>query len=87
MIRTITKSGKMTMKSVVANNRFVVGDVVSWKSDSGSQYTGTVSTIKEGDHDDLIVVCLANGQYRSFYDNATDVTFLNDHTTKWRTGW
>lgn len=72
MIRTITKSGKMTMKSVVASIRFVVGDVVAWKSDSGSQYTGTVVNIKVGDHDDLIVVCLANGQYRSFYDNATD---------------
>lgn len=61
------------MKSVVASMRFVVGDVVSWKSDSGNQYSGTVSTIRVSDHhDDLIVVCLANGQYRSFYDNATD---------------
>ena len=84
------------MKSVVSNNRFVIGDVVSWKSDSksqcvagvvGVQYSGAVVDIKVGDHDDLIIVRLANGQHRSFYDNATDVTFLNDHTTKWRTGW
>jgi uncharacterized protein YijF (DUF1287 family) len=66
------KNGELTMKSVVASNRFAVGDVVSWKSDSGNQYTGTVASIKQGDHDDLIVVQLANGKYRSFYDNATD---------------
>ena len=71
MIRMKTKKGKMMMKNVVASVRFAVGDVVSWKSDSGKQYTGTVVNIKEGSHDDLIVVSLANGQYRSFYDNAT----------------
>ena len=69
------------MKSVVASVRFVVGDIVSWKSDSKSQcvagvvgvrYSGTVVDIKVGDHDDLIIVRLVNGQHRSFYDNATD---------------
>lgn len=60
------------MKTVSASIRFVVGDVVSWKSKSGNEYTGTVASIKLGERDDLIVVELPNGQYRSFYDNATD---------------
>lgn len=72
MITMVTKKGMMKMKSVVASMRFVVGDVVSWKSKNGNQYTGTVVNIKEGSHDDLIVVSLANGQHRSFYDNSTD---------------
>ena len=87
MIRMRKKNGELMMKNVVANNRFVVGDVVSWKSNSGSEYTGSVVCIKEGDNDDLIIVELPNGQHRSFYDLATDVTFHNDRTTKWRTGW
>ena len=60
------------MKSVYATARFVTGDIVSWKSKSGNEYTGYVVDIKEGDNDDLIVVELPNGQHRSFYDNATD---------------
>lgn len=72
MIRMTKKNGELTMKSVVASNRFAVGDVVSWKSKSGNEYTGTVASIKLGERDDLIVVELPNGQYRSFYDNATD---------------
>ena len=72
MITMITKKGKLKMKSVVASTRFVVGDIVSWTSKSGNEYKGKVVSIKEGASDDLIVVELSNGQYRSFYDNATD---------------
>jgi len=72
MIRMVTQNGELKMKSVVATNRFVIGDVVSWKSKNGNDYTGTVVSIKEGSNDDLIVVELSNGQHRSFYDNATD---------------
>jgi uncharacterized protein YijF (DUF1287 family) len=75
MIRTRKRNGELTMKSVVATNRFVVGDVVSWKSDSGNEYTGTIASIKQGDRDDLIIVRLADGKYRSFYDNATEVYY------------
>lgn len=71
------------MKSVVATNRFVIGDVVSWTSKNGSQYKGAVVSIKEGVSDDLIIVRLNNGQHRSFYDLSTDVTFHKDNTTKW----
>jgi hypothetical protein len=76
MITTITKKGKLKMKTVESSVRFVVGDMVSWKSGSGNEYTGTVVSIKQGTNDDLIVVRLANGQHRSFYDNATDYTIL-----------
>lgn len=62
----------MKMKNVGATVRFAVDDVVSWKSKSGNVYTGTVVGIKQGSSDDLIIVRLANGQHRSFYDNATD---------------
>ena len=72
MIRMTKKNGELTMKSVVATNRIVIGDIVSWKSESGNEYTGAVVRIRQGEHDDLIVVCLPNGQHRSFYDNATD---------------
>jgi hypothetical protein len=72
MIRMTTKKGKLKMKSVVATMRFVVGDIVSWKSKSGNEYKGSVVGIKEGFHDDLIVVEMADGQHRSFYDNATN---------------
>jgi hypothetical protein len=72
MIRMRKKNGELKMKSVVASIRFVVGDVVSWTSKSGNQYTGTVVSIKEGANDDLIVVRLPDGRYGSFYDNATD---------------
>lgn len=72
MITMKASKGKMTMKTVTASLRFVVGDVVSWKSKSGNQYTGTVVSIKRGEYDDLIIARLANGQYRSFYDTPTD---------------
>jgi len=72
MITMKTKSGKLKMKSVVASVRFAVGDIVSWKSRSGNQYTGTVVSIKQGEKDDLIVAHLPDGRYGSFYDNATD---------------
>lgn len=78
MIRTTKKNGELTMKSVYATARFVVGDIVSWKSKSGSEYTGSVVNIKEGDNDDLIVVELPNGQHRSFYDNATDWRIIEE---------
>jgi uncharacterized protein YijF (DUF1287 family) len=64
------------MKMATASVRFSVGDMVSWKSNSGNEYTGVVNSIKLGANDDLIVVLLPNGQYRSFYDNATDYTIL-----------
>jgi hypothetical protein len=76
MITMMTKKGKLKMKTVESSVRFVVGDMVSWKSDSGNDYAGTVVSIKHGANDDLIVVRLANGQHRSFYDNATDYTIL-----------
>ena len=63
---------EMKMKNVGSSVRFAIDDVVSWKSESGNQYTGTVVLIKQGSNDDLIIVRLANGQHRSFYDNATD---------------
>ena len=66
------KERELKMKSVLANSRFAIGDIVSWKSKSGNEYTGVVADIKQGSDDDLIVVQLANGEYRSFYDNATD---------------
>lgn len=78
MIRTTKKNGELTMKSVYATARFVVGDIVSWKSKSGSEYTGSVVNIKEGDNDDLIVVELPNGQHRSFYDNSTDWQIIKE---------
>ena len=71
-MKTVTRKKELKMKTVNASLRFVVGDVVSWKSQSGTDYTGTVVSIKEGENDDLVVVQLANGQHRSFYDNATD---------------
>jgi len=60
------------MKEVAASVRFVIGDVVTWFSESGRKHTGTVVSIKEGDKGDLITARLADGQYRSFYDGATD---------------
>lgn len=78
MIRMTKKNGELMMKSVFATNRFVVGDVVAWKSKSGSEYTGSVVSIKEGDNDDLIIVRLADGKHRSFYDNATDWRIIEE---------
>ena len=66
------------MKTVSASIRFAVGDVVSWKSESGNEYTGTVVSIKQSDRDDLIVVRIADGKYRSFYDNATDWRIIEE---------
>lgn len=60
------------MKSVVANSRLAVGDTVSWVAKSGKAYSGVVVNIKEGFMDDLIIVDVGNGQYRSFYDRATE---------------
>lgn len=71
-IRTVNSNGELKMNTVYATARFVTGDLVSWKSKSGNEYTGRVVSIKEGSTDDLIIVELPNGQHRSFYDNATD---------------
>lgn len=63
---------KTKMNAVTASVRFVVGDIVSWNSNSGNRYSGTVVGIKQGSGDDLIIVNIGNNQHRSFYDNATD---------------
>jgi plastocyanin len=60
------------MKNMVANSRLAVGDTVSWVAKSGNGYTGTVVNVKEGFMDDLIIVDVGNGKYRSFYDRATE---------------
>jgi len=76
MMETTIKGKKMKkhnkMSTVTANNRVATGDMVSWISKSGTAYSGVVVSIKVGPADDLIIVRLADGQHRSFYDNATD---------------